>query len=44
MALSTRLLVRRLAIRALAGGRVPSWMRPQMRALRRALGGKLRGR
>jgi len=25
----------RLALRALAGGRSPSWLRPQLRALRR---------
>jgi hypothetical protein len=36
MALVPKPLVRRaVALRALAGGRSPSWLRPQLRALRR---------
>jgi hypothetical protein len=30
-------LIRRVALRALAGGRAPAWLRPQLRAMRRAL-------
>jgi hypothetical protein len=34
--LSPKPLIRRaIALRALAGGRSPSWLRPQLRALRR---------
>jgi len=36
MPLASRPLIRRaVALRALAGGRSPSWLRPQLRALRR---------
>jgi len=36
MALTPKPLIRRaVALRALAGGRSPSWLRPQLRALRR---------
>jgi len=36
MPLASKPLIRRaIALRALAGGRSPSWLRPQLRALRR---------
>jgi hypothetical protein len=36
MPLATKPLIRRaVALRALAGGRSPSWLRPQLRTLRR---------